>query len=74
MLRGYLCRFRPELRMPRAELWPVGAGFRSEGPVMSGLMSVEEAHARANAAAFIDQARGRGFRRAPAPSRAARVE
>ncbi len=59
MVCGYLGKIRPELRMPRPELWPAAAGFRSEGPVMNGLISVEEAHRRANTVVFIDQARRR---------------
>jgi hypothetical protein len=41
MPRGHFGKSLPELKMPKPEEWPVEAGFRAEGPVMSGKMSPE---------------------------------
>ena len=71
---GYLGKARPELRMPRPESWPAGCGFRSDGPVMNGLISVEEAHRRSNAAAFIELAGRNGSGRAHAAPRVVCVD
>jgi hypothetical protein len=47
MPRGYFGKSLPDLRMPKPERWPACAGFRAEEPVMSGKISIQEAHRRA---------------------------